>query len=137
METSLKNKWQIRLAVLLIFAIGFIAGALTINAYRARRVPNAPESHRSRFERVMEQLNLNAEQHEQVKAIFDDARARLTELRKESGPKFHDVREQTDERLRAVLTPEQWEQFQKLTSEHRDRRSRRGRRDGASRDNAP
>src|ERR1700754_4894879 len=69
METSLKNKWQIRLAVLLIFAIGFIAGALTINVYRARRAPNAPESHRSRFERVMEQLNLNAEQHEEVKAI--------------------------------------------------------------------
>lgn len=131
MATSLKSKWQIRLAVLLIFAIGFVAGALTMNVYRARRTTAAPDSHRSRFERVMEELNLSAEQREQVKTIFDEARARLIELRKESGPKFHEVREQTDTRLREVLTPEQWEQFQKLTSTHRDRRSRRSRRDGA------
>jgi Spy/CpxP family protein refolding chaperone len=130
METNLRNKWQIRLAVLLIFAIGFIAGALTMNVYRARRTTASPaDNHRGRFERVMDQLNLSDEQRDQVKAIFDDARARLIQLRKESGPKFREVREQTDTRLREVLTPEQWEQFQKLTSEHRDRRSRRGRRD--------
>ena len=126
METSAKNKWQIRLAVLLIFAIGFVAGALTMNVYRARRASTAAESHRSRFEGVMEQLNLTAEQRDQVKAIFEEARAQLAEMRKESGPKFHEVREHTDARLREILTPEQWEQFQKLTSGHRERRSRRG-----------
>ena len=126
METSVNNKWQIRLAVLLIFVIGFVAGALTMNVYRARHGSASPESHRSRFERVMEQLNLTAEQRDQMKAIFEEARAQLTEMRKESGPKFREVRENTDARLRAVLTSEQWEQFQKLTSGHRERRSRRG-----------
>jgi Spy/CpxP family protein refolding chaperone len=133
METNLKNKWQIRLAVLLVFAIGFVAGALTMNVYRARHAATSTatpsESHRSRFEGVMEQLNLTPEQREQVKAIFDDARTQLAALRRESGPKFREVREQTDTRLRGVLTPEQWEQFQKLTGEHRSRFSRRGRRD--------
>jgi Spy/CpxP family protein refolding chaperone len=129
METSVKNKWQIRLAVLLIFVIGFVAGGLTMNVYRARHMASSTTSHRDRFERVMEQLNLTAEQRDQVKAIFDEARARLTEMHKESQPQFHEVREQTHVRLRAVLTPEQWEQFQKLTSEFRDRRSHRGKRD--------
>jgi Spy/CpxP family protein refolding chaperone len=129
METSLKNKWRICLGILLIFAIGFVAGALTMKIYRARAAVDPSPNYRGRFERVMEQLNLTNEQRDQVKAIFDEARARLIEMRRESGPKFREVREQTDERLRAVLTPEQWEQFQKLTSDSRDRRSRRGRRD--------
>lgn len=129
METSVRNKWQIRMAILLIFVIGFVAGALTMNVYRARHAASSSASHRGRFERVMEQLNLNAEQRDQVKAIFDEARARFIEMHKEAKPKYQEVREQTDARLRGVLTPEQWEQFQKLTSDHRERRSRRGGRD--------
>ena len=129
METSVKNKWQIRMAVLLIFVIGFVAGALTMNVYRARHMAAAPASHRGRFERMMEQLNLTAEQRDQVKSIFDDARAQLNEMHKESEPRFRQVREQTHERLRAVLTAEQWEHFQKLTNGFRERHSRGGRRD--------
>jgi Spy/CpxP family protein refolding chaperone len=129
METSLKNKWQIRLAVLLIFVVGFVAGALTMNLYRARHLASAPADRRGgRFERVMEQLNLSAEQRQQVKAIFDDARAQLNEVRNESKPRYRAVREQTQERLRGVLTPEQWEQFQRLTADYKDRRSRRANR---------
>jgi Spy/CpxP family protein refolding chaperone len=123
------NKWQIRMAVLLIFVIGFVAGALTMNVYRARHVASSSASHRDRFERVMEQLNLTPEQRDQVKAIFDEARAQLTEMHKESQPRFHEVREHTHARLRDVLTPEQWEQFQKLTSNSKERRSHRGGRD--------
>jgi len=129
METSVKNKWQIRLAVLLIFGIGFVAGALTINVYRARHVASSAANHRDRFERVMEQLQLTAEQRDQVKTIFDEASAQLTEMRKESQPRFQEVREQTHARLRAVLTAEQWEEFQKLTSDFRERHSHRGGRD--------
>ncbi|HKP13115.1 MAG TPA: Spy/CpxP family protein refolding chaperone [Blastocatellia bacterium] len=130
METSVKNKWQIRLAVLLIFGIGFAAGALTMNVYRARHVASAPANYRGRFERMMEQLNLTAEQRDQVKAIFDDTRAKLSEVHKESEPRFHAVREQTHERLRQVLTPEQWEQFQKMAGDFRERRSHRSKRNG-------
>ena len=126
METSVNSKWQIRLAVLLIFVIGFVAGALTMNIYRTRHVTSSSANHRDRFERVMEQLNLNAEQRDQVKAIFDAARAQYIEMHKAAQPKFQEVREQTHARLRAVLSPEQWEQFQMLTSNHRERRSRRG-----------
>jgi Spy/CpxP family protein refolding chaperone len=125
METSIKNKWQIRVAVLLIFVVGFVAGALTMNVYRARQVSAGAASHHGRFERVMEQLNLSAEQRDQVKAIFDEARAQLSEMRRESQPRFRAVREQTEARLRTALTQEQWEQFQKLTSEFRERRARR------------
>ncbi len=129
MDSKAKNKWQVRLAVLIIFAIGFIAGGLAMNFYRDHRRTNDFPSMRGGFTRVIERLDLTPEQKTQVDVIFDDARAQLTEIRKESGPKYREVRKQTDERLRAVLTPEQWEQFQQIMKEGRHRR-RHGRENG-------
>ena len=129
MDSRTKNKWQVRLAVLIIFAIGFIAGGLAMNFYRDHRRSADYQSMRGGFDRVIEELDLTPEQKTQVDAIFDDARAQLMEIRKQSGPKYHEVRKQTDERLKAVLTPEQWEQFQQIMKESRHRR-RHGRENG-------
>lgn len=128
MDSKTKNKWQVRLAVFLIFAVGFIAGGLAVNFYRDHQRPGGFSPMRGGFNRVIEQLNLTPEQKTEVSRIFDDARAQLMEIRKQSGPKFHEVRKQTDERLQAVLTPEQWEQFQQIMKEGRHRR-RHGRED--------
>jgi len=127
MNSNAASKWQLRLAVVLIFVVGFIAGALAMNVYRGRQRAFSRANGHGRFEQVLDKLNLSAEQRTQVGAIFDDARAQLTEVRKESEPKFREVRERTDQRLKAVLTPEQWEQFQQVTNESRERRHRRGR----------
>ncbi|HKS41339.1 MAG TPA: periplasmic heavy metal sensor [Blastocatellia bacterium] len=124
MTSNTKTKWQVRLAALIIFVIGFIAGALAMNIYRGQRGPSAYGDRRGRFEETLDKLNLTQDQKNQVKAIFDDARAQLGQLRKESEPKFREVRKQTDERLKAVLEPEQWEQFQQIMSEARKGRSR-------------
>ena len=129
MDSRTKSKWQVRLATLIIFAIGFIAGGLAMNFYRDHRRTTDFQSMRGGFTRVIERLDLTPEQKTQVDAIFDEARAQLTEIRKESGPKYREVRKQTDERLKAVLTPEQWEQFQQIMKEGRHRR-RHGRDSG-------
>ncbi|HET9529703.1 MAG TPA: Spy/CpxP family protein refolding chaperone [Blastocatellia bacterium] len=129
MDSDTKNKWQVRLAVVAIFAIGFIAGTLATNIYRdrARISYSSPEMMRGRFDRVLERLNLTPEQREQVRTIFDDSRAQLMEIRKQSEPRFREVRKQTEERLQAVLTPEQWEQYQEIVREPRGRRRHGGR----------
>lgn len=115
MDSSTKNKWQVRLAVLILFVVGFIAGGLTMNLYGRRQW--SPRSGGSgRFDMMVDRLNLSEDQKAQVSAIFEDARRQLGELRKESEPKFREVRKSTDERLKTVLTPDQWEQFQQMTS---------------------
>ncbi len=124
MNSNTKTKWQVRLAALIIFVIGFIAGALAMNIYRGQRGPSAYGDRHSRFEETLDKLSLTEDQKAKVKAIFDDARAQLGQLRKDSEPKFREVRKQTDERLKAVLEPEQWEQFQQIMSEARRGRSR-------------
>jgi len=114
MESKTRKKWEVRLAVLILFVTGFIAGGLAMNLYRSREW--SPRSGgRGSFERVLDKLNLSQEQRTEVTSIFEDARTQLNELRKESEPKFKEVRKNTDDRLKAVLTPEQWEQFQRMT----------------------
>jgi Spy/CpxP family protein refolding chaperone len=120
MDRVAKRDWTIRLAALAIFVLGFAAGALALNVYHTSALGRGGEPTAERFDRMFDKLGLDDNQRTQVKAIFADARGQMDEVRKECGPKFHEVRERTDARLREVLTPEQWQQFQQLTSEGRD-----------------
>ena len=129
MDSSSRSKWQVRIAVLLLFVVGFIAGALAMNIYRARHwSPRA--GGRGGFEQMLDRLNLTQDQRTQVGEIFEDARKQLAELRTESEPKFREVRKNTDERLQTVLSPEQWEQFQQMTNRRGRSYGRPGREGG-------
>lgn len=123
MDSSTRSKWQVRLAVLILFVIGFIAGALAMNLYGGRQwAPRAGgPGGRGGFERMLNRLDLTSDQRTQVAEIFEEARRQLSELRRESEPRFRTVRKNTDDRLKLVLTPEQFEEFKKMTS-RRDRR---------------
>jgi Spy/CpxP family protein refolding chaperone len=121
-----KHSWLIRVAAVAIFLLGFAAGALALNAYHAWHHPDAEMSGPDHFEQMSERLQLSAEQKTQARQIFDDTRAQLQALRKESEPRFAEIRRQANERLRQVLTPEQFQQFQQM---HDGRRGRRGRPD--------
>jgi DNA anti-recombination protein RmuC len=122
MDTPSRNKWQIRGAAILIFLLGFAAGMLALGAYRAwaRRATTPPD----RFEQLATRLQLNADQKTKVQQIFGDTRQQLQALRKESEPRVNDIRQQTDQQLQKVLTPDQWQKFQQLRDEMRGRRGR-------------
>ena len=123
MDRVKKNSWLVRAAALAIFVLGFAAGALAPAAYRAWvRDGGGPQG---RFDEMSERLNLTPEQKGQVQQIFGETRTRLEALRKESEPRFAEIRRDADERLKQVLTPEQWEEFRKSREETRGR-GRRG-----------
>jgi Spy/CpxP family protein refolding chaperone len=126
MDTTSKSKWQVRVAAILIFVLGFAAGALSLNAYKRWSRTGSEASRQDRFERMLNRLQLNDEQKTQVHQILGDTRAQLQSLRKESEPRFDEIRRQADERLQKVLTAEQWKQFQQERDEMRSR-GRRGR----------
>src|SRR5881396_2557652 len=108
MEIKTRNKWQIRIAAFVIFVLGSVAGILALNVYRGwARNRNPPD----RFEQLATRLQLNADQKTKVQQIFGDTRQQLQGLRKESEPRVNDIRQQTDQRLQQVLTPEQWQKF--------------------------
>lgn len=129
MNNILKNKWQVRVAALVVFLLGAMAGALAFNAYESWAGASVRDarSGRAHFERIFDQLQLNDEQKTKVQQILTDARQQLSALRKESEPRFADVRRQTDERLQQTLTPDQWKKFQQLKDEMRGGRRGKGR----------
>lgn len=127
METTQKNKWQVRLAALLVFVLGFAAGALAFSAYRGWSRSRAASPRHERFEKMLDGLQLSNEQRTEVHKILTETRDQLHALRKESEPRFDTIRQQADERLQKVLTPEQWKQFQQERDSMRGRRGGRGR----------
>lgn len=128
MDTNRKSKWQLRLAVLLIFILGAAAGALGLNTYQKWSRGRAQSTRHHRFEQMLDRLQLSSEQKTQVHQILGETREQLQTLRRESEPRFETIRQQADERLQKVLTPEQWKQFQQERDANRGR-GRRGRPD--------
>lgn len=126
MDKNSRNRWQVRAAAVLIFLLGFAAGALTLNAYRAWSRGGDAASRQDRFEQMSESLKLNDDQKAQVQKILGDTREQLQALRKESEPRVTAIRRQADEHLQKVLTAEQWQQFQQMRDEMRGK-GRRGR----------
>lgn len=127
MNNVAKNRWQVRVAATIIFVLGFAAGILAMNVYRG--LARNPRDG-NRFEQLSERLQLNADQKTKVQQILGDSREQLRAVRKESEPKMNEIRSQADGRLQTVLTPEQWQQFQSIREEMRQRRGRGPRSDG-------
>jgi Spy/CpxP family protein refolding chaperone len=124
MDKITKSKWQLRLAALVIFLLGFAGGALAFNAYRAWTRSHRETSGRNDFDQMLDRMQLTNEQKTQVHQILGETRAELQALRKESEPRVNEIRQHTNERLQKVLTPEQWKQFQQRRDEQRGRFSR-------------
>ena len=120
MTNVTKNRWQVRVAALIIFVLGFTAGILALNVYRRARPQGGGGN---RMDELAERLKLTADQKTKVQEIFSDTREQIRGARREMEPRMSEIRRQADGRLQTVLTPEQWQQFQKL----RDERQRRGR----------
>lgn len=131
MNNITKNRWQVRVAAAIIFVLGFTAGILALNIYRGL----ARADGRDRFDQMSERLNLNADQKAKVQQILGDTREQLRALRRESEPRVNEIRQQADERMKQVLTEEQWQQFQTMRNDIRGRRGRGGR--GGPRENHP
>jgi Spy/CpxP family protein refolding chaperone len=123
MDNVTKNRWQVRVAAMIIFVLGFTAGILALHIYRGwARGGGGPAN---RIDELSERLQLTADQKARVQEIFSDTREQLRAVRRETEPRTEEIRRQADGRLQTVLTAEQWQQFQRLREE-RGRRVRFG-----------
>ena len=121
MDNVTKNRWQVRVAAMIIFVLGFTAGILALNVYRGWAHGGGPGG--NRIDELADRLQLTADQKTKVQEIFSDTREQLRAVRMETEPRMQEIRRQADGRLQTVLTPEQWQQFQRI----REERQRRGR----------
>ena len=121
MDTAKKNKWQVRIAALVVFVLGFSAGALAFNGYQSWSRSRAEGNRHDRFEKMLDSLQLTGDQKTQVHQILGDTREQIRALRQETEPRFEEIRRQADERLQKVMTAEQWQKFLQERTEMRGR----------------
>ncbi len=84
--------------------------------------PPAGQPSRAGFDRMAEQLNLTADQKTKVQSIMDTQRQKMLDLRRDTSlsqeekqAKRKIVAEEMAQQMKAVLTPEQFDKWQKTS----------------------
>lgn len=126
-------------AALAVFVLGCVTGAALDSAYRLRAEGRQRPAHRQQgrdefFKSLQNNLDLDARQTEQIRAIIDETREGYRQLQTEVRPRYDTLRRDGRTRIRALLTPEQQQKFDRMTAERDARRqAEEERRDGGER----
>jgi Spy/CpxP family protein refolding chaperone len=126
----MNSRSTIAVSFLLVFAGGLLVGALghryySLNVVQARGVPPPPnpDQWRKEYTREMtERLNLTAEQVQKLSVILDETQARFRTMRERSRAEMDAARQDQVERVTAILTDVQKEEYVKLRKEREERR---------------
>lgn len=106
------------MATLGIFLLGAIAGALALNAYQIWFGGASNTTRQQRFEKVLNQVELSDSQKVEFQKIMSETREEFKNM--PTNPEVDKIKLRADEKVKKVLTPEQWEKFQKLRDEFRE-----------------
>jgi Spy/CpxP family protein refolding chaperone len=129
MESKSNSQSKARVIVVSVFVIGFAAGALALNLYQQLTASKGKDGPRNGTEvlirRMNEKVGLSSDQQEQIKKILDETNDKYREIRKDLEPRIKDfeprfnaVRQESRDRIRGLLTPEQLPKYEQMVSEH-------------------
>ena len=128
METNQGNR-KAYLIVFVLFILGIALGSvgtylvtMRVQAARPAVVGERAPSHMAMFTR---DLNLTPEQQTQVQAIMNETRSHYAELHQKLDPEYEQVRQQSRDHIRQVLTPEQRPKFEELLRQMDEERRKR------------
>jgi hypothetical protein len=123
----------VALSAVLVFAVGAMVGVLgsrVLNTENEVRTDSggrggrrfSPEEYRSAYVNFMAQrLELMPEQVRQLGMILDDARSRMDQLMSHTIPQQETIRARQYEKIREILSEEQFAAFNRLRKERDDR----------------
>ena len=122
-------KFWIVLSFLVVFAAGLVSGVILekniLNPKPDRRTRDARRGDRVHFPTVNEleeALGLSAEQQDRMQEVFQQGEERLKKVREDINNQFRSLQVQFLEEIKAVLDPEQVEQFEAILEEYRAQR---------------
>jgi Spy/CpxP family protein refolding chaperone len=114
-------------AIMILLGIRMLAGA-ALPQYGGRRMrgPMTPED---QLARMTKQLELTNDQQAKVKPILEEQHKKMMALRQDTSmsredrfAKLREIRQQSLEKIKPVLTPEQQKKWEKMQQERRGRR---------------
>jgi len=116
----------------LVFLLGAALGVLgTLWAGRtgwaASLGPPSMRNKQGAAEWLTRELNLTADQQQQLGPILDETATSYEAIRERVRPEYEQVRQSSREQIRAILTPEQKARFEELVRQMDEERARRRR----------
>jgi Spy/CpxP family protein refolding chaperone len=125
MENS-KKRGEAAALVLVVFLLGVLLGGVGNHLLGERvwgqQTINTPPTRNELVGRMTRDLQLTADQQKQLGAIVDDTRAQWRTLYTTIEPQHEQIRQQSRDRIRAILTPDQkpkFEEFMRRLDEQR------------------
>ena len=122
------KRWQALVALACLFVLGVVAGSLGAHLFYARsldRPPGPPPFFGAPLgPRLERHLELTPEQAVELRRILDETRREAEAMRRELAPRMRQVMQRSEERIRAILTPEQEQRFEELRRHQRRRADR-------------
>jgi len=129
------TRWSAALYMGLVFACGGVVGAFahrlyTVSTVSANGTLRNPEEVRKRqLADLKARLNLDDEQTSKVDAILEDTRTRYRAARATIEPEIRKIREDQQQRISELLSPDQlaeWQKIQQERARNRQNKKRRG-----------
>lgn len=112
------TRTKVGLAFLVVFLLGFAAGALSLSVYHRRGEAPRQAIWTGRFNReryvqeLTEAVRLQPEQRGALNAALDETREEFLALRRRLQPQFEEVRQRARQRIRSVLNADQQPRFE-------------------------
>ena len=126
------TKWTIALYMGLVFVCGGVVGGFayrlyTVSGVSANGFPRNPEEFRKRFQAELKsRLKLNQDQLNKLDAIMENTRREYRDARQTIEPEMRKIREEQQQQISALLSPEQLAEWQKIQEERaRDRQNKK------------
>ena len=115
-------KQRVYLYFVLTFLLGAVIGAVGFYLYAWYGGHWRKATNRGQFEQdLTRQLKLSEQQASQLGQIMSDSRKKYDELHNQVRPQFEALRDQTDDQIRQILTPDQVSKFNELVRQWRAR----------------
>ena len=119
------------LAVMLVFILGAVSGALVTHIIHQARFESFTSGGRPAREdmlvkRLTDKLSLNGQQQEKVKTIVHETQLAMQQIRRQSRPQIEAVLTESQQRISVLLTPDQRDKFEKIIAERKLRRHGNG-----------
>jgi len=115
------------LGIILVFILGATCGSLVTFIISQSRIesfmkggPQAREEHL--VKRLTKDLDLDDQQHEQVKAIIHETHEDIRQVRQKTRPQIEALLNESQLRISSLLRPAQQATFKKIVAEHNARR---------------
>jgi len=121
------KKWKAIVSIILVFLLGVLTGALVtykVYQHRLEGIMKGEPKTMSEFivRRLDRELDLDAKQLEQLRAIVEETHAEMKRVRRQFRPQIEEILARSQEKIRVLLRPDQREKYEKIITERKKKR---------------